>query len=99
MPDPESTPLIALVCGGKLDEIMHEFESVLADLVWEQQEVPFLHRITPAHLYGTVVTLVCLRAAEYHSRVHSITSHLPLQLFWLPHSGPRTYCADRQRVC
>ena len=99
VPDPESTPLIALVCGGKSDEIMHEFESVLADPVWEQQEVPFLHRITPAHLYGTVVTLVCLGAAEYHSRVHSITSHLPLQLFWLPHSGPRTYCAERQRVC
>ena len=95
----DSTPLISLVCGGKSDEIMREFETVLTNQeVWDI-ELPFLDCITPAQLYGTVATLVCVGAAEYDSRVHSLISDLPLQLFWLVHCEPRTYCGQRQRVC
>ena len=94
------TPLISLVCGGKSDQIMRDFEAVLTDpdQVWNQ-ELAFLDRITPAQLYGTLVTLVGVGAAEYDSRVHSLISDLPVQLLWLAHCEPRTYCRERQRVC
>ena len=94
-----STPLVSLVCGGKSDQIMREFEAVLTNQeVWDV-ELATLDRITPAQLYGAIATLVCVGAAEYDSRVHSLISDLPLQLFWLVHCEPRTYCGERQRVC
>ena len=94
------TPLISLVCGGKSDQIMRELEAVLTDPDQVlHHELAFLDRITPEQLHGTVVTLVAVGAAEYDSRVHSLISDLPVQLLWLAHSEPRTYCRERQRVC